>query len=231
MGSKMFLLQICVVAICVLSNTSVVADNKSHSSTPEVNCTAFFIEKAEGKIQPFTATPTEEMASANEVDYKTATSIYDFTVKDTYGQDVSLDKYRGNVVLIVNIASQCGLTKNNYAKLTQLHKDYYDKGLRILGFPCNQFAGQMPESDGDDMVCHLKQQQAEFGDIFAKVNVNGNNAIPLYKYLKEKQNGFFGSAIKWNFTKFLVDKNGIPVNRFAPTTDPMDIAKEIDKLL
>jgi len=171
------------------------------------------------------------MASANEVDYKKAESIYDFTVKDTYGKDVSLEKYRGNVVLIVNIASQCGLTKNNYAKLTKLDNDYRERGLRILGFPCNQFAGQMPESDGDEMVCHLQKEKAEFGDIFAKINVNGNSAIPLYKYLKEKQNGFFGSAIKWNFTKFLVDKNGQPVNRFAPTTDPMDIAKEIEKLL
>lgn len=89
----------------------------------------------------------------------------------------------------------------------------------------------MPESDGDEMVCHLQKQQAEFGDIFAKINVNGDSAIPLYKFLKEKQTGFLGSAIKWNFTKFLCDKNGQPVNRFAPTTDPMDIAKEIEKLL
>lgn len=114
----------------------------------------------------------------------------------------------------------------------------------------------MPEGDGDEMVCHLKQQNAEIGDVFAKVNtfynfhlkvnkndwkssvlssnkinVNGNSAIPLYKYLKEKQSGFFGSAIKWNFTKFLVDKNGQPVDRFAPTTDPSDLVKEIEKLL
>jgi len=173
----------------------------------------------------------DNMAEGNTVDYKKATSIYDFTVKDTYGQDVSLDKYRGNVVLIVNIASKCGLTKNNYAKLTDLHKQYYDKGLRILGFPCNQFGSQMPESDGDEMVCHLREQNAEFGDIFQKINVNGEKADPLYKYLKDKQGGIFGNAIKWNFTKFLVDKNGQPVDRFAPTTDPADIAKEIEKLL
>jgi len=171
------------------------------------------------------------MAASNEVDYKNASSIYDFTVKDTYGNDVSLEKYRGHVVLIVNIASQCGLTKNNYAKLTALNKDYYDKGLRILSFPCNQFGSQMPENDGDEMVCHLKSANAEVGDVFAKINVNGDNAHPLYKYLKHKQSGFFGNAIKWNFTKFLVDKNGQPVDRFAPTTDPMDIAKEIEKLL
>lgn len=236
MGSKLlFVVYICVFTFCVLSKPSLATEPSGSTTKREVNCTAFYIEKELGlTTNPTTSeqsSPTGEMASANEVDYKTATSIYDFTVKDTYGQDVSLEKYRGYVVLIVNIASQCGLTKSNYAKLTQLHKDYYDKGLRILGFPCNQFAGQMPEGDGDDMVCHLKQQNADFGDIFAKINVNGNSAIPLYKYLKEKQNGFFGSAIKWNFTKFLVDKNGQPVNRFAPTTDPMDIAKEIDKLL
>ncbi|XP_031633811.1 probable phospholipid hydroperoxide glutathione peroxidase isoform X2 [Contarinia nasturtii] len=174
---------------------------------------------------------SEEMASGNDVDYKSASSIYDFTVKDTYGKDVSLDKYRGNVVLIVNIASQCGLTKNNYAKLNELKKQYYERGLRILGFPCNQFAGQSPENDGDEMVCQLEKDKGEFGDVFAKINVNGNSAAPLYKYLKDKQGGFLGSAIKWNFTKFLVDKTGQPVNRFAPTTDPMDIAKEIEKLL
>lgn len=111
----------------------------------------------------------EEMASFDQADYTKATSIYDFTVKDTFGNDVSLEKYRGNVVLIVNIASQCGLTKSNYEKLTQLKNDYYDKGLRIIAFPCNQFAGQMPEENGDAMVCHLKKANAEFGDIMAKV--------------------------------------------------------------
>lgn len=215
--------------LCVLSiSSSAVAVN-----TPkrEINCTAVLIEaaaKRQSGSEP--SSTTEEMASGNDVDYKAANSIYEFTVKDTYGNDVSLEKYRGFVVLIVNIASQCGLTKSNYAKLTQLHKDYYEKGLRILAFPCNQFGSQMPEEDGEEMVCHLKQQNADFGEVFAKINVNGNNAIPLYKYLKEKQHGFLGmNGIKWNFTKFLVDKAGQPVDRFAPTTE--DIGKEIEKLL
>jgi len=172
---------------------------------------------------------TEDMASTDTFDYKKATSIYDFTVKDTYGNDVSLEKYRGYVVLIVNIASQCGLTKSNYEKLTELRNKYYDKGLRILGFPCNQFSSQMPENDGDEMICHLKKANADFGDIFQKIDVNGDNAIPLYKYLKEQQNGIFGKRIKWNFTKFLIDKNGHPVDRFAPTTS--DLSKDIEKLL
>jgi len=175
--------------------------------------------------------PAPIISSDNEMDYRKANSIYDFTVKDTFGNDVSLDKYRGNVVLVVNIASQCGLTKNNYEKLTQLKKDYYDKGLRILAFPCNQFAGQMPEADGDEMVCHLKKDNYDIGDVFAKINVNGDDAIPLYKYLKEKQSSIFGNFIKWNFSKFLVDKNGQAVDRFAPTTDPLDIKEKIEKLL
>ncbi|XP_013110656.1 uncharacterized protein LOC106089368 isoform X1 [Stomoxys calcitrans] len=162
---------------------------------------------------------------------KNANSIYDFTVKDTHGEDVSLEKYKGNVVLVVNIASQCGLTKNNYKKLTDLREKYGDKGLKILNFPCNQFGSQMPESDGEAMVCHLRDAKADIGDVFKKVDVNGSNAAPLYQYLKAKQTGTLGSAIKWNFTKFLVNKEGIPVNRYAPTTDPMDIAKDIEKLL
>lgn len=98
-----------------------------------------------------------------------ASSIYDFTVKDTYGNDVSLEQYRGHVVLIVNIASQCGLTKNNYKKLTDLREKYGDKGLKILNFPCNQFGSQMPESDGEPMVCHLRDAKADIGDVFQKV--------------------------------------------------------------
>lgn len=171
------------------------------------------------------------MASSPVVDPKNAASIYDFTVKDTKGEEVSLDKYKGNVVLVVNIASQCGLTKNNYKKLTDLKNLYEDKGLKILSFPCNQFGGQMPEADGEEMVCHLKSANADVGDVFQKVDVNGDNADPLFKYLKNKQKGTLGNSIKWNFTKFLVDKNGQPVDRFAPTTDPMDIAKSIDKLV
>lgn len=162
---------------------------------------------------------------------KNAKSIYDFTVKDTHGNEVSLEKYKGNVVLIVNIASQCGLTKNNYAKLTELKEKFGDKGLKILNFPCNQFNSQMPEGDGEAMVCHLRDAKADIGDVFQKIDVNGDNAHPLYQYLKHKQSGTLTSSIKWNFTKFLVNKDGIPVDRYAPTTDPMDIAKDIEKLL
>lgn len=169
--------------------------------------------------------------SAADQDYKTATSIYDFTAKDSFGNDVSLDKYKGHPVLVVNIASQCGLTKSNYAQITELKNKYEKAGLRVLSFPCNQFASEMPEADGEEMVCHLRSANADVGDVFKKVDVNGDNAHPLWKYLKHKQGGLLGSAIKWNFTKFLVDKNGQPIDRFAPTTSPLDISSKIDKLL
>lgn len=180
-------------------------------------------------------------------------SVYDFTVKDTYGNDVKLDKYKGKVLLIVNIASQCGLTSSNYSKLTELAEKYKDQGkfgtwlrrnhfllinktnwisdVKILSFPCNQFANEMPEKDGEEMVCHLKKANANVGDVFKKIDVNGDNADPLYKYLKEKQGGLLGNAIKWNFTKFLVDKNGKPIERYAPTTSPSSIAGKIDEVL
>ncbi|XP_058453415.1 uncharacterized protein LOC131431613 isoform X2 [Malaya genurostris] len=171
------------------------------------------------------------MASESTSDYKTAKSVYDFSAQDGQGNDISLEKYRGKVLLIVNIASKCGLTKSNYEEMTQLSKQYEDKEFKILSFPCNQFGSQMPEKDGEEMVCHLRNANAEVGDVFAKVNVNGDEAHPLYKYLKHKQGGNLGSFIKWNFTKFLVDKEGQPVGRYAPTTNPLDIAKDIDKLL
>ncbi|XP_017862736.1 PREDICTED: probable phospholipid hydroperoxide glutathione peroxidase isoform X1 [Drosophila arizonae] len=174
---------------------------------------------------------TAAAVDMSDGDYKNAASIYEFSVKDTHGNDVSLEKYKGQVILIVNIASKCGLTKNNYKKLTDLKEKYGERGLTILNFPCNQFGSQMPEADGEAMVCHLRDSKADIGEVFAKIDVNGDNAAPLYKYLKAKQSGTLGSGIKWNFTKFLVNREGVPINRYAPTTDPMDIAKDIEKLL
>ncbi|XP_049533612.1 uncharacterized protein LOC125950063 isoform X2 [Anopheles darlingi] len=164
-------------------------------------------------------------------DYKNAKSVYDFTVKDSHGADVSLETYRGKVLLIVNIASKCGLTKGNYAELTELAEKYADKEFKILSFPCDQFGGQMPEKDGEEMVCHLRSAKANVGDVFAKIDVNGDGASPLYKYLKHKQGGTLGDSIKWNFAKFLVNRDGQPVDRYAPTTSPNSIIKDIDKLL
>lgn len=171
------------------------------------------------------------MAAEDKTDPRKATSLYEFTTRDTFGNVVNMDKYKGYVVLIVNIASKCGLAPKNYEKLTKLNETYHARGLRIISFPCNQFGYQMPEQNGEDMICHLRSKNAEYGDVMAKIHVNGADTLPLYKFLKRKQGGTIIDTIKWNFTKFLVDKNGVPVKRFSPTTDPMDLAREVEALL
>ncbi|KAB5548414.1 hypothetical protein DKX38_011820 [Salix brachista] len=149
-------------------------------------------------------------------------SIYDFTVKDIGGNDMSLSEYSGKVLLIVNVASKCGLTHSNYKELNVLYEKYKNQGFEILAFPCNQFAGQEPGSNEEikDNVCTIFK--AEF-PIFDKIDVNGKNAAPVYKFLKSEKGGYFGDAIKWNFTKFLVNKEGKVVERYAPTTSPLKI--------
>lgn len=104
-------------------------------------------------------------------------------------------------------------------------------GVKILAFPCNQFANESPEKDGEEMVCHLQKANADIGDVFKKVDVNGDSADPLFKFLKKQQGGFLGSSIKWNFTKFIVDKEGHPVDRLAPTTSITSVKSKIDELL
>nr|AYQ93003.1 glutathione peroxidase 2 [Rhodiola crenulata] len=157
-------------------------------------------------------------------------SIYDFTIKDIRGNDVSLSEYKGKVLLIVNVASQCGLTNSNYKELNVLYEKYKNQGLEILAFPCNQFGGQEPGSNEDIQEVACTRFKAEF-PIFDKVEVNGKNSTPLYKFLKSQKGGYFGDGIKWNFTKFLVDKNGKVVERYAPTTSPLKIEKDIQNLL
>lgn len=157
-------------------------------------------------------------------------SIHDFTVKDAKGNDVNLGDYKGKVLIIVNVASQCGLTNSNYTELSQLYEKYKSKGLEILAFPCNQFGAQEPGSveEIQNFVC--TRFKAEF-PVFDKVDVNGATAAPIYKYLKSSKGGLFGDGIKWNFSKFLVDKNGNVVDRYAPTTSPLSIEKDLLKLL
>ncbi|XP_010525941.1 PREDICTED: probable glutathione peroxidase 2 [Tarenaya hassleriana] len=161
---------------------------------------------------------------------QSSNSIYDFTVKDIKGNDVNLSQYRGKVLLIVNVASKCGLTHGNYKELNILYEKYKSKGLEILAFPCNQFGGQEPGSNEEIQETACSMFKAEF-PIFDKVEVNGKNAHPLYKFLKAQKGGFLADAIKWNFTKFLVDKEGKAVDRYAPTTSPLKIEKDIEKLL
>ncbi|KAF8765318.1 hypothetical protein HU200_008691 [Digitaria exilis] len=157
-------------------------------------------------------------------------SIYDITVKDIRGNDVKLSDYSGKVLLIVNVASQCGLTNSNYKELNVLYDKYRQKGLEILAFPCNQFAGQEPGSNEDIQQTVCTRFKAEF-PVFDKINVNGKDAAPLFKYLKSQKGGFLGDGIKWNFTKFLVNKDGKVVGRYAPTTSPLKIENDIQKLL
>jgi glutathione peroxidase len=155
--------------------------------------------------------------------------IYDFTVTDNKGQDISLKKFAGKVLLIVNTATGCGFTPQ-YSGLQKLYEDYRERGFEILDFPCNQFGNQAPGTDGEiEQFCTLKYNTTFLR--FAKIEVNGDNANPLYKYLKLQQKGILTPNIKWNFTKFLIDRNGNVAMRFAPTDKPEIIAKEIEKLL
>ncbi|KAG5228360.1 glutathione peroxidase family protein [Salix suchowensis] len=155
-------------------------------------------------------------------------SVHDFTVKDARENDVDLSIYRGKVLLIVNVASQCGLTNSNYTELTQLYEKYRDQGLEILAFPCNQFGSQEPGSNEQIMEFACTRFKAEY-PIFDKVDVNGKNSAPIYKFLKSSKGGVFGDSIKWNFSKFLVDKDGKVVDRYAPTTSPLSIEKNVKK--
>ncbi|XVF76914.1 hypothetical protein PTKIN_Ptkin13bG0305700 [Pterospermum kingtungense] len=157
-------------------------------------------------------------------------ALYDFTVKDIRGNDVSLSEYNGKVLLIVNVASKCGLTNSNYKELNVLYEKYKDQGFEILGFPCNQFGGQEPGTNEQIQEAACTMFKAEF-PIFDRIEVNGKNAAPLYKFLKSEKGGYFGDAIKWNFTKFLVNKRGEVVDRYAPTTSPLKIEKDIQNLL
>ncbi|KAK3158669.1 hypothetical protein QOZ80_2AG0140070 [Eleusine coracana subsp. coracana] len=159
-----------------------------------------------------------------------ATSVHDFTVKDASGKDVDLSTYKGKVLLIVNVASQCGLTNSNYTELSQLYEKYKDQGFEVLAFPCNQFGGQEPGTNEEIVQFACTRFKAEY-PIFDKVDVNGDNTAPIYKFLKSSKGGLFGENIKWNFSKFLVDKEGRVVERYAPTTSPLSIEKDIKKLL
>ncbi|KAL6649891.1 hypothetical protein ACP70R_014115 [Stipagrostis hirtigluma subsp. patula] len=159
-----------------------------------------------------------------------ASSVHDFTVKDADGRDVHLSAYKGKVLLIVNVASQCGLTNSNYTELTQLYEMFKDQGFEILAFPCNQFGGQEPGTNEEIVQFVCTRFKAKF-PIFDKVDVNGEEAAPIYKFLKASKSGPFGDNIKWNFAKFLVDKQGRVVERYPPTTYPLAIQKDIKKLL
>ena len=155
--------------------------------------------------------------------------IYDYTVKDAKGNDVSLKDYEGKVLLIVNPATGCGFTPQ-YTGLQELYKKYQAEGLEILDFPCNQFGNQAPGTE-EEIVTFCTGRFGVTFKQFAKIEVNGANEAPLYAYLKSQKKGMVGSNIKWNFTTFLVDRKGNVVSRFSPTTTPEQIDEKIKELL
>ena len=155
--------------------------------------------------------------------------IYDYTVKDAKGNDVSLKDYEGKVLLIVNTATGCGFTPK-YTGLQELYKKYQAEGLEILDFPCNQFGNQAPGTE-EEIVTFCTGRFGVTFKQFAKIEVNGANEAPLYAYLKSQKKGMVGSNIKWNFTKFLVDRKGNVVSRFSPTTTTEKIDANVKELL
>ncbi len=157
-------------------------------------------------------------------------TFYSFECKDIKGTNVPMEQFRGKAVLIVNVASKCGFTPQ-YKGLEEIYSKYKEKGFVVLGFPCNQFGGQEPGGPEDiQSFCSLTYG-VDF-PIFEKIEVNGANAHPLYQYLKKQATGILGTeAIKWNFTKFLIDREGKVVDRYAPSTTPADLTSEIEKLL
>jgi len=156
--------------------------------------------------------------------------IYEFEVQAITGDKAGLEKYKNQVMLIVNTASKCGFTPQ-YEGLEALYAKYKDQGLVVLGFPCNQFGRQEPGSESDIAEFCQLNYGVSF-PMFAKVDVNGDDADPLFKYLKKSQKGLLGSEkIKWNFTKFLVNRDGKVIARFAPTVKPKDLEKDIESLL
>jgi glutathione peroxidase len=162
-------------------------------------------------------------SAANAQDGK---NIYDFKVKDIDGKEVSLSDYEGKVILIVNTASKCGFTPQ-YEGLQEIYTAHKDKGFVVLGFPCNQFRGQEPGSESDIKNFCTENYGVDF-PMFSKIDVNGDNADPLYVYLKEAATGFLGTEnIKWNFTKFLINKKGEVIDRYAPVTKPKSIEEDI----
>ena len=158
-----------------------------------------------------------------------STYNHSFPLTTIQGKETSLEAFKGKVLLIVNTASKCGLTPQ-YEGLEKIYSKYKDKGFTILGFPCNQFGKQEPGDEKSIQEGCLLNYGVTF-PMFSKINVNGTNTHPLFKFLKKNLSGFLGGRIKWNFTKFLIDQEGNPIKRFSPQTKPEDLRQEIEKLI
>jgi len=155
--------------------------------------------------------------------------FYNLKAKTPGGKILPMNEYEGKAVLIVNTATKCGLTPQ-FEGLEELHQKYKDKGLVVLGFPCDQFKNQEPETNETiEEVCKINHGVSF--QLTEKVSVNGKNEHPIFTWLKNKKGGFFGKKIKWNFTKFLIDKNGQPIKRYAPTVEPKKMEKDILQLI
>lgn len=157
------------------------------------------------------------------------TNFYDFEAVSLRGENIKMSDYAGKAVLVVNTASKCGLTPQ-YEGLEALYKEYKDKGLEILGFPCNQFGAQEPGS-ADEIGEFCQINYGVSFKMFEKIDVNGPNTHPIFKFLKEEKGGILGDDIKWNFTKFLIGKDGNVIKRFAPITVPDDLKADVEKAL
>ena len=194
--------------------------------------TDYVREHASLALSHLLTSPSSSSVSSSSAETTTTTTtddVYSFRVFDLNDNEVSLEKYRDFVLIIVNVASECGLTQVNYDQLNQLHDQYHDRGLRILAFPCNQFAEQEPGTSQE--ICEFVQQANVKFDVFQKIDVNGEGGHPLFLYLQSKLPGSITNHIKWNFTKFLINRKGEPVNRFAPTTPPKAMEEDILHLL
>jgi len=155
--------------------------------------------------------------------------VYDFSAQSLAGEDVPLTRFEGQVLLIVNTASACGFTPQ-YKGLEQLHRDFAARGFAVLGFPCNQFGGQEP-GDAKQIAAFCETKYDVTFPMFAKIDVNGSQAHPLFNHLKNAKSGLLGPSIKWNFTKFLVDRSGQATGRYAPTATPDGMRRDIEALL
>ena len=157
------------------------------------------------------------------------TTLQDFSATSIEGQDIDLSTYDGKVVLVVNTASKCGLTPQ-FEGLQQLHETYADQGFTVLGFPCDQFANQEP-GDEDEIAEFCQRNYGVSFQMFSKIDVNGADAHPLFKWLRQQKSGLLGDKIKWNFSKFLIGKDGEVIDRYAPTTQPEKLSGDIEKAL
>lgn len=156
-------------------------------------------------------------------------NFYDYFAKNIDGKEVSMSDYKGKVVLVVNTASKCGFTPQ-LKELEELYKEYKDLGVEILGFPCNQFLNQEP-GNNEEVKNFCQINYGVTFNMFEKIDVNGSNTHPIYKYLKDQERGLLTNDIKWNFTKFLIDKEGNVIKRYSPTTSPLKIKNDIEKII